>query len=102
MKQVLVDLYKVEFNQVKTLPGTNVCIVTHETNPEDYIVLGSVNRPVFIGEPFLLPLSKYGGGFKNKTLIEKGSCWVGSTIAGKLAGGNTAANRGKSYRMVEE
>lgn len=102
MKQVLVDLYKVKFNQVKTLPGTNTPIVTHETNPEDYIVLSPHDQTVVIGEPFLLPLSKYGGGFKDRTLVAANCCWVGSSIAAKLAGGDKAVKRGQTYRMIEE
>lgn len=101
MKQILVDLYKVEFNNVKLLTGNGPRVVCHETNPEDYIILNQNDLSVIVGEPYLLPLSKYGGGFKSKTLVSKNCCWVGSAVAAKLADKNTHNTRGQSYRMVE-
>lgn len=101
MKQVLVDLYKVDFNDVRKLTISGPHVVVHETNPEEYIVLNQ-DKSIIVGEPYLVPLQKYGGGFKSKTLIGKNCCWVGSSIAAKIANqGVTQGGRGRSYRMVE-
>lgn len=103
MKQVLVDLYEVEFNHPRMLSQGGPIVVIHETNPEEYIVLDPVNKTVMVGEPYLLPLQKYGGGFKSKKLVAKNCCWVGSGIASRVANkGGSVAARGRSYRMVEE
>ena len=101
MKQILTDLYKVEFNNVRKMSSSGPYMVTHETNQEDFIILNPADLSVVVGEPYLLPLQKYGGGFKSKTLIAKNCCWVGSNVASKLADKNVVANRSHSYRMVE-
>lgn len=100
MKQILTDLYKVEFNTVRMLSSTGPHVVVHESNPEDYIVLNPMDMSVVVGEPYLLPLQRYGGGFKKKTLLAKNCCWVGSGVASKLAN-NRGSVRTHSYRMVE-
>lgn len=95
--QKLHDLYEVTFNDPhKTTSGF---MVFHDSNKNLNIFLGD-KLTIQVAEPYLLPLSKYGGGFKTKELVSKSSVWCGS-ITEKMDISNTTRS-GTLYRMVEE
>ena len=94
--QKLHDLYEVTFNNVTKMNEGN--IVFHDQNKNLNIFL--VDRlTIQVAEPYLLPLSKYGGGFKTKTLVSKCSTWCGS-ITEKLDGASITRTS-QPYKMVE-
>lgn len=93
--QILCDLYEVTFNDVKRLPSGNV--IVHFQNRNDTITLGE-DDAVVVGEPYLEPLSRYGGGFKTKVLVKKKCVWLGRQICNKV---KTQDIGKKGYRMVQ-
>lgn len=95
MEQVLCDLYEVTFNDVKRLPTGN--IVVHFQDSDDVIELGP-DCHVVVGEPYLEALSRYGRGFKTKTLIKKNCTWLGRDISAKLKNG-IGSNKG--FRLTK-
>lgn len=94
--QILCDLYEVTFNDVKRLPSGNV--IVHFQNKNDTIKLGE-DDAVVVGEPYLEPLSRYGGGFKTKVLVKKNCIWLGRQICNKIKNQEIGS---KCMRMFRE
>lgn len=97
--QQLSDLYEVEFNEVRRSPLGNVVI--HDQNSDMVILLGT-DTTMIVGEPYLVPVSRYGKGLKKKTLVRKQCCWMGSNIASRVGDELSGTyNPTAPYRLVE-
>lgn len=99
MMQLLSDLYEVEFNKVRHTPDGYV--VTHDQDSNLRIVMGS-RKTIVVAEPYILPLSKYGGGIKTKTLIERNCCWMGSVTQKVTEQVSGYSGRRATFAMVDE